>query len=86
MFDLDEVRSVGAAATAVVTTSSIYIPFDMIRSDRTPSAATASKVVLKSGVEVVLDEGQDVSESNDGIVVLQRQTAEKTTSPGMKSN
>jgi hypothetical protein len=46
-----------------------YIPFEMIRSVQ-PQRGNASKVELKNGEVLVLRDGQDVSESNDGVVVL----------------
>jgi hypothetical protein len=45
------------------------IPFAMIRSIE-PQRDDESKLVLKNGEELMLGDGQDVSESNDGVVVM----------------
>jgi hypothetical protein len=47
----------------------LNIPFEAIRSIE-PQKDDESKVVLKNGEELVLHDGQDVSERNDGIVVF----------------
>jgi hypothetical protein len=46
-----------------------HIPFALIRAVE-PQRGEASRVVLASGAELVLSDGQDVSESNDGVVVV----------------
>jgi hypothetical protein len=68
IFDLDEARS-WELLHGSRDDVEYLIPFDMIRSVE-PQRGSESKVVLKSGLEIVLGDGQDVSESNDGIVVL----------------
>jgi hypothetical protein len=52
-----------------------YIPFAMIRSIE-PERGDASKVVLRSGESLSLDDTQDVSEINDGVVVLREDDRE----------
>jgi hypothetical protein len=68
VFDLDEMRSweiLNGDRGGV----EFYIPFEMIRSVE-PQRGDESKVELKNGEVLMLRDGQDVSESNDGIVVL----------------
>lgn len=45
------------------------VPFALIRAIE-PQRGEASRVILRSGTEIVLGDGQDVSESNDGVVVI----------------
>ncbi len=45
------------------------IPFDMVRSIE-PASHDSSIVVLKNGLELELEDTQDVSDSNDGILVI----------------
>jgi hypothetical protein len=74
VFDLDEERSwelLNGSRDEV----EYYIPFDLIRSIE-PLRNDRSKLVLKSGTELELEDGQDVSESNDGIVVLREDDRE----------
>jgi hypothetical protein len=68
VFDLDEQKS-WEILNGSRDDVEYYIPFEMIRSIE-PQRGDASKVVLKNGEELVLVDGQDVSESNDGIVIL----------------
>ena len=46
-----------------------HIPFGLIRSIE-PLRGSASKIVLRAGGELVLEDGQDVSDDNDGVVIL----------------
>jgi hypothetical protein len=46
-----------------------HIPFGLIRSIE-PQRGNASKIVLRAGGELVLEDGQDVSDDNDGVVIL----------------
>jgi hypothetical protein len=46
-----------------------YIPFAMVRSVE-PQRGDASKVVLRNGEELVLEDGQDVAERNAGVLVI----------------
>ena len=55
-----------------------YVPFRLIRSIE-PQRSNASRVVLRSGAELVLNEGHDVSEDNSGVVVLGDDGAESYT-------
>jgi len=68
VYDLDEARS-WELLHGDRDDVEYMIPFGMIRSVE-PQRGDASKVVLTSGVEIVLEAGQDVSERNDGVVVL----------------
>jgi hypothetical protein len=68
VFDLDEMKS-WEILNGDLGGVEFYIPFGMIRSVE-PQRGDASKVVLKNGEELTLAAGQDVSESNDGVVVL----------------
>ena len=52
-----------------------HIPFGMIRSIE-PMRDDGSKIVMKNGVETVLYDGQDVSESNDGVVIIRENDRE----------
>ncbi len=45
------------------------IPFDMVRSIE-PASRDSSRVVLKNGLELELEDTQDVSDSNDGVLVI----------------
>jgi len=68
VFDLDEARS-WEILNGNLGDVEFMIPFGMIRSVE-PTRGEASKVVLKSGETLTLRESQDVSESNDGVVVV----------------
>ncbi len=45
------------------------IPFDLVRSIE-PASRDSSRVVLKNGLELELEDTQDVSDSNDGVLVI----------------
>jgi hypothetical protein len=68
VFDLDEAKS-WEMLNGSRDDVEYYIPFEMIRSVE-PQRGDESKVVLKNDIELLLRDGQDVSESNDGVVVL----------------
>jgi hypothetical protein len=68
VFDLDEMRSWEFLNGKRLDTD-YDIPFGSVKSI-VPRGGHASLVVLKNGVEVVLDDEKDVSEDNDGIVIL----------------
>ena len=74
VFDLDETAS-WEMLNGDLDDIEYYIPFEMIRSVE-PQRGDASRVVLKSGVELLLRDGQDVSERNDGIVVVRANEGE----------
>ena len=68
VFDLDETASwelLNGSRDEV----EYYIPFDMVRSIE-PRRDNGSALVLTSGAKIILFDGQDVSESNDGVVVV----------------
>lgn len=46
-----------------------HIPFEMIRSIE-PRRRDSSRVVLKNGIELELEEGNDVTDDNDGVVIF----------------
>jgi len=46
-----------------------HIPFGLIRSIE-PQRGDAAKIVLRAGGEIVLEDGQDVSEDNSGVVIV----------------
>jgi hypothetical protein len=68
VFDLDE-----EAGWEILNGSrhgvAYHIPFGLVRSIE-PQRGDTSKIVLRSGEEVTLGEGQDVAESNAGVVVV----------------
>jgi len=68
IFDLDE-----SASWEILNGSrndvEYHIPFAMVRSI-SPQRHDAALVVLDNGEEIVLSDGQDVSEKNDGVVVI----------------
>lgn len=68
VFDLDEMWS-WEILNGDLGGIEYNIPFGLIRSVE-PQRGDASKVVLRNGQELVLHDGQDVSESNDGVAVL----------------
>jgi hypothetical protein len=68
VFDLDEMRS-WELLNGDLGGVAFYIPFELIRSVE-PQRGDESKVELKNGEVLMLRDGQDVSESNDGVVVL----------------
>jgi len=68
IYDLDEARS-WELLHGDRDDVEYMIPFEMVRSVE-PRRGDSSNVVLTSGVEIVLADGQDVSERNDGVVVL----------------
>jgi hypothetical protein len=68
VFDLDETKSwefLNGTRGGV----EFFVPFGMIRSIE-PQRGDESKVVLENGETLLLGEGQDVAEINDGIVAL----------------
>ena len=68
VFDLDEIAS-WELLNGSREDVEYYIPFDMLRSIE-PTRDDGSTVTLTSGVTATLYDGQDVSENNDGVVVL----------------
>jgi hypothetical protein len=74
VFDLDESRT-WEMLNGMRGDVEFYIPFAMIRSIE-PERGNASKVALRSGESLSLDETQDVSEINDGVVVLREDDRE----------
>lgn len=68
VFDLDEERGWEMLNGKRLDTE-YYIPFASVRSI-VPRGSSASRVVLGNGTEVILEDGKDVDESNDGVVVL----------------
>lgn len=74
VFDLDETKSwemLNGERDGV----EYHIPFEMIRSVE-PLRGDESRVVLTNGTELVLRDSQDVSERNDGVVVLRPDSRE----------
>jgi hypothetical protein len=78
VFDLDEVWS-WEILNGDLGDVEFYIPFEMIEVVE-PQRGDESKVVLKNGETLVLGEGQDVSENNDGVVVLRENGRESYVS------
>ena len=74
VFDLDETRG-WELLNGSRDDVEYHIPFGMIRSIE-PMRDDGSKIVMKSGVETVLYDGQDVSESNDGVVIIRENDRE----------
>ena len=68
VFDLDETRG-WELLNGSLDEVEYNIPFDMLRSVE-PTRDDGSTVVLTSGVTITLYDGQDVSERNDGVVVV----------------
>jgi hypothetical protein len=68
VFDLDEVWS-WEILNGDLGDVEFFVPFEMIRVIE-PQGDDESRVVLKNGEVLELGEGQDVSENNDGVVVL----------------
>jgi len=68
VFDLDETESwemLNGSRDGV----EYFIPFDMIQSIR-PGRHDTSEVTLNNGIELELEDGQDVAERNAGIVIM----------------
>jgi len=68
VFDLDETAS-WELLNGSRDDVEYIIPFDMVRSIE-PRRDNGSALVLTSGAKIILFDGQDVSESNDGVVVV----------------
>jgi hypothetical protein len=68
VFDLDEAES-WEMLQGDLDDIEYHIPFEMIRSVE-PVSRDSSIVVLKNGQELELEDSQDVSDSNDGILVI----------------
>ena len=68
VFDLDETAG-WELLNGSLDDVEYYIPFDMVRSVQ-PTRDDGSTLELTSGVTTTLYDGQDVSESNDGVVVV----------------
>jgi len=68
VFDLDE-RASWEMLNGSRNGIEYNVPFALIRAIE-PQRGEASRVILRSGTEIVLGDGQDVSESNDGVVVI----------------
>jgi hypothetical protein len=69
VFDLDEAES-WEILNGSKDDVEYYIPFSMIAAIE-PGGRDDSIVVLRSGEEIRLEDGQDVSDSNDGILVFE---------------
>jgi hypothetical protein len=54
-----------------------FVPFGAVKSI-IPRGGSSSRIVMRSGLEVVLEDAKDVSESNDGVVILKGQKDEGT--------
>jgi len=68
VFDLDETAG-WELLNGSLHDVEYFIPFDMLRSIE-PTRDDGAAIVLTTGFETVLYDGQDVSESNDGVVVV----------------
>lgn len=69
VFDLDEEYTWELLHGNLGPDVEYHIPFERVRSVR-PVSRDASVVVLKNGLELELEDSQDVSDSNDGILVI----------------
>lgn len=68
IFDLDETES-WEMLNGDLDGVEYYIPFELIRAVE-PGRGDSSTIVLRSGEQLELSDGQDVTESNSGVVVL----------------
>ena len=75
VFDLDEEAN-WELLNGIRDGVEYYIPFGLVRSVE-PQRGEASRIVLRNGEELTLGEGQDVTESNAGVVVIRDGGGEK---------
>ena len=68
VFDLDETES-WELLNGSLDGVEYFIPFDMIQSIR-PGRHDTSELTLRNGIELELEDGQDVAERNAGIVIM----------------
>ncbi|MBL7191692.1 hypothetical protein ISS30_08345 [bacterium] len=68
VFDLDEAEGF-EILNGKISDTEFYIPFQNIKSI-TPKTRHSSVVILKNEIELILEDSQDVSDSNNGIIIF----------------